>query len=187
MSTRHLTTHYTPVAIALHWLLAFSLLGAFALGLYMQELSLSPAKLRLYSYHKWAGVTIFLLVMARWVWRATHPPPPLPGTMPRWQRRLAQVMHHLLYVLVFAIPLSGWLMSSAKGFQTVWFGIVPLPDLLAKDKALGDALAEVHSALNFSMAALVCVHVGAVLKHHLLDRDDVLARMLPSFRKKAGP
>lgn len=187
MSTRRPPTHYTPVAITLHWLVAFGLLGAFTLGLYMQELPLSPAKLRLYSYHKWAGVTIFLLVLARLAWRATHPPPPLPGTMPLWQRRLAQLAHQLLYVLLVAIPLSGWLMSSAKGFQTVWFGIVPLPDLLAKDKVLGEALAEVHSALNFSMATLVCVHVGAALKHHLLERDDVLARMLPFFRRKARP
>jgi cytochrome b561 len=92
-------------------------------------------------------------------------------------------MHHLLYVLMVAIPLSGWLMSSAKGFQTVYFGVLPLPDLLGKDKELGELLQTVHEILNLSLAALVVAHVGAALKHHLVDRDDVLSRMLP-FRKR---
>ncbi|MBU3694912.1 MAG: cytochrome b [Rhodocyclaceae bacterium] len=177
---------YTATAASLHWLIALAILGTFSLGLYMQDLPISPAKLKLYSYHKWAGVTIFLLMLARLGWRITHAPPPLPAGMPDWQRRAAKGLHHLLYVLLFAIPLSGWLMSSAKGFQTVWFGVLPLPDLLTKDKALGETLAAVHQALNLSMASLVCVHVAAVVKHHVLDRERVLARMLPSFRNKAG-
>lgn len=178
---------YTSFALSLHWLMAIGILGSFCLGLYMQDLPLSPAKLKLYSYHKWAGVTLFLLLLTRLGWRLTHPAPALPVAMPPWQRRAAQATHHLLYVLLFAIPITGWLMSSAKGFQTVWFGVLPLPDLLAKDKALGDALAEVHGALNWSMALLVLVHVGAALKHHVIDGDDVLARMLPFLRNKANP
>jgi cytochrome b561 len=186
MPNEPLISRYTPTAIALHWLVAFGILGAFSLGLYMQDLPISPAKLKMYSYHKWAGVTIFLLVLVRLAWRATHPPPPAPETLPAWQRRVAQAAHHLLYALLVAIPVSGWLMSSAKGFQTVWFGVLPLPDLLAKDKALGELLALVHRSLNFSMAALVCLHVGAALKHHFFDRDPVLARMLPQYFKRPG-
>ena len=110
----------------------------------MSDLALSPLKLKLISYHKWLGVTVFLLAAARLAWRATHTPPPLPAAMPAWQRYAAHGLHHLLYVLMFAIPLSGWLMSSAKGFQTVYFGVLPLPDLIGKDKALGDVLKEVH-------------------------------------------
>lgn len=187
MSTEPVITRYTRTAIALHWLVAFGIFGAFSLGLYMQDLPISPTKLKLYSYHKWAGVTIFLLVLARLAWRATHPPPPLPETLPVWQRRVAEAAHHLLYVLLFAIPISGWLMSSAKGFQTVWFGVLPLPDLLAKDKALGDLLALVHRSLNFSMAALVSLHVGAALKHQFFDRAPVLVRMLPPDRTRPRP
>lgn len=170
---------YTRIAIALHWLVALGLFGAFSLGLYMHELPLSPTKLKLYSYHKWAGVTIFLLALVRLIWRATHPAPPLPDRLPHWQRISAHAIHHLLYFLIVAIPLTGWLMSSAKGFQTVWFGVLPLPDLLAKNKELGDTLALVHQTLNFGMAALVLAHVGAAIKHHVVDRDDILARMLP--------
>ena len=103
--------------------------------------------------------------------------------MPGWQKTAAQGLHHLLYLLMIAIPLSGWLMSSAKGFQTVYFGIIPLPDLLQKNKELGELLELVHSSLNFTLAGLVVAHIAAALKHHLLDRDEVLARMLP-FRTR---
>jgi cytochrome b561 len=170
---------YTSTAISLHWLIALAIGGTFGLGIYMHELPLSPTKLELYSWHKWAGVTIFMLVVVRLAWRLTHPAPPLPAAMPAPLRRAAQGAHWLLYALMFAIPLTGWLMSSAKGFQTVWFGILPLPDLLSKDKALGELLAEVHEALNFTLLALVVLHAGAALKHHFIDRDTVLTRMLP--------
>ena len=178
-STSPQTTAYTRTAIGLHWLIAIALAGTFALGLYMHELPLSPQKLKLYSWHKWAGVTIFLFVALRLAWRLGHRPPALPILMPAWQRLAAEATHVLLYVLMFAVPLSGWLMSSAKGFQTVWFGVLPLPDLLNKETELGDLLQQVHMILNFNMAALVLAHLGAALKHHLIDRDDILTRMLP--------
>jgi cytochrome b561 len=178
------TAAYTRTAIGLHWLVAFAIIGTFALGLYMHELPLSPDKLRLYSWHKWTGVTIFLLVLMRILWRLTHRPPALPASMPRWQHRAAEAVHLLLYVLMVAVPLSGWLMSSAKGFQTVWFGVLPLPDLLDKNKELGELLAFVHKALNLTMAGLVLVHVGAALKHQFVARDGVLARMLPLLKKQ---
>lgn len=174
---------YTRTAINVHWLMALALLGLFAVGLYMTGLKLSPQKLQLYSWHKWAGVTVFLLALFRVAWRLGHRPPPPPATMPRWQQIAAEGTHHLLYLLMIVIPLSGWLMSSAKGFQTVWFGIVPLPDLLAKDKALGDLLAIVHKTLNYGLAALVVGHAGAAFKHYFVDRDEVLARMLPFLEK----
>lgn len=176
---------YNGIAIALHWLIAIAIVASFAVGLYMHDLPLSPQKLKIYSWHKWAGVTIFLCVVLRLVWRLSHRPPELPAAMPTWQRKAAEATHVLLYLLMFAVPLSGWLMSSAKGFQTVWFGVLPLPDLLDKNKELGDLLQEVHELLNFTMAGLVLAHLGAALKHHFIDRDDVLTRMLP-FRRNAA-
>jgi cytochrome b561 len=174
---------YTRVAILLHWLVAIALVGSFSVGIYMHELPLSPWKLKIYSWHKWAGVSIFLLVLVRLAWRMTHRPPEPPAAMPVWQRKVAESVHHLLYVLMVAIPLSGWLMSSAKGFQTVYFGVLPLPDLLQKDVALGETLQQIHMLLNFTLAGLVAAHVAAALKHHFLDRDGVLARMLPFLNK----
>ena len=173
---------YTRTAIALHWLIALLILVAFPLGVYMHELPLSPRKLQLYSYHKWIGITVLLAAATRLLWRIGHrPPAPLPG--PRWQIVAAHAVHHLLYLLIVAVPLSGWLMSSALGFPVVWFGVLPLPDLIAKNKELGEALKEVHEALNFTLLALVVVHVAAALKHHFFDRDATLVRMLPLLRK----
>jgi len=170
---------YTGTAITLHWLIALAIAGTFVIGLTMTDLPFSPTKLRLYSWHKWAGVTIFVLVLIRLGWRLTHPAPPLPATMPGALRIAASGTHWLLYALMLAIPLSGWLMSSAKGFQTVWLGIVPLPDLVAKDPTLGHGLEEVHEVLAYSLLALVALHSAAALKHHFIDRDSVLTRMLP--------
>lgn len=177
-------TTYTTTAIALHWAVALLIFFAWPLGVYMGDLPLSPQKLQYFSWHKWAGVTVFMLALIRLAWRAGHPPPGLPTAMPEWQRKAAIGLHHLLYLLILVIPITGWLMSSAKGFQTVWFGVLPLPDLLGKDKALGELLEEVHETLNMVLLALVLAHVAAALKHHLVDRDDVLTRMLP-FRSRS--
>lgn len=177
--------HYTRPAIALHWLMALIILLAFPVGLYMTDLPLSPDKLRIYSYHKWAGVTVFLLAVLRVLWRATHPAPAMTAAMPAWQRGAAHGIHHLLYLLIFAVPISGWLMSSALGFQTVYFGVLPLPDVLEKDKALGEALKVVHLTLNWLMATLIVVHAVAAVKHHFADRDDTLIRMLPILGRKS--
>ena len=174
-----MSAHYTATAKLIHWLMAALLFGLLALGVYMTELPLSPQKLQLYSWHKWAGVTAFLLLLLRLLWRLKNQPPPLPESMSKTMQWVAHAGHFALYALMVAIPLSGWLMSSAKGFQTVYFGVLPIPDLLAKDKALGDLLQTVHLALNFTLIAVLVGHVGAALKHHFLNKDDVLTRMLP--------
>lgn len=175
---------YTRTAIFLHWFIALLIFAAFPLGVYMHDLPFSPDKLKLYSWHKWLGVSVFFLVVMRLIWRAGHRPPPLPVLMPHWQKLAAQAVHLLLYVLIAAIPISGWLMSSAKGFQTVWLGVLPLPDLVSKNKELGDLLREVHESLNLLLLGLLLAHVGAALKHHFIERDGVLVRMLPIFRKR---
>ena len=175
-------TAYTRTAIALHWLIALLIFALFPVGLYMVGLPLSPEKLRIYSYHKWTGVTVFLLALLRLAWRLTHGAPPPPAAMPPWQRRLAAVSHGALYLLLLVIPLSGWVMSSALGVPVVYFGVLPLPDLVAKNKELGEAVKVVHASLNFTLAALVVLHAAAALKHHLVDRDDVLVRMIPFLK-----
>lgn len=179
-----MAARYTRTAITLHWLMAAMIIGMFPLGWYMTDLILSPEKLRLYSYHKWAGITIFLLAALRLSWRIGHRPPPPPDAMPPWQRRLASVNHWALYVLLFVIPVSGWLMSSALGVQVVYLGLLPLPDLVAKNKELGESLKAVHGMLNLTLAALILVHVGAALKHHIVERDDVLVRMIPFLKPR---
>jgi cytochrome b561 len=174
-----MSIHYTPLAKSLHWLMALMIFGLLALGFYMSDLPLSPEKLQLYAWHKWAGVTVFMLVWLRLAWRITHRPPALPGSMSPLMQLGAHAGHLMLYVLMVAIPLSGWLMSSAKGFQTVWFGVLPIPDLIGKDKALGKSLTELHAALNMGLLLLVVGHALAAAFHHFVHKDDTLRRMLP--------
>jgi cytochrome b561 len=169
---------YNRVSIALHWLIALLIFCTFPLGLYMADLPLSPQKLQYYSWHKWIGVTIFFLVLVRLFWRASHKPP-APVPMPRWQLLVSEAVHYGLYVLMVIVPSSGWLMSSAHGFQTIWFGVVPLPDLLEKNHDLAETLETVHELLNYGMLALVALHVAAALKHQFIEKDRLLSRMNP--------
>ena len=171
-------TTYNGPAKALHWLTAALILSAFPLGVYMTGLQLSPTKLQLYSYHKWIGMTALLIALVRVVWRFTKgAPAPLPA--PAWQQKAASLTHVLLYALMLAVPLSGWMMSSAKGFPVVYLSVLPLPDLVGKNAELGDVLTQVHELLNFSLIALVGLHMAAALKHHFIDRDETLVRMSP--------
>ena len=180
-----MTESYTRTAITLHWLIALLIFAAFPLGLYMHDLPLSPHKIRLYNYHKWIGVTVMMFAVIRLVWLATHRAPALPEHMAKWERGAARITHYALYVLIIVVPVSGWLLSSAKGFQTVWFGVLPLPDLVGKNKELGDTLHEVHETLNYLMLGIVVAHIGAALKHHFIERDGILARMVPFLSKRS--
>ena len=176
---------YSGGAIALHWITAALILANLALGLSMVPLRISPTKLTLYLVHKSIGVTIFLLTSLRLAWRATHPPPP-PVRMPAWQLRAASLSHTMLYALLFAIPISGWMYSSATGVQVVYLGIVPLPDLVPKDKAYAAALRAIHLSFNATLAGVLVLHTAAALKHHFIDRDRSLVRMLPWVRGVAS-
>ena len=172
---------YTHTAVVLHWLMALMILATFPLGLYMSDLPLSPYKLQLYAYHKWIGMVLLILLLLRLTWRVTHRPPAFLIGMPRWQALSAHLVHWGLYGLMLAVPLSGWLMSSALGFQVVLFGVLPIPDLISVDKALGNTLKLVHEVLNYGLLSIVILHVGAALHHHFWLHDGILRRMLPNL------
>lgn len=185
-STLPATERYNALARGLHWLLGLGIVAMLALGLYMHELPFSPQRLKLYNWHKWAGVTILLLSGLRLLWRWWRAPPPLPASvvqaMPAWQHKAHGATHVLMYLLFFAVPLSGWAYSSAAGFPIVWFGVLPLPDWVPVSKPLADVLKEAHEVLSLSLGGLVVLHVAAVVKHQWLDRDGLLDRMLPVRR-----
>jgi len=172
---------YTPTAIALHWVLAVAIVGSSAVGWYMSDLKFSPLQLKLYNWHKWAGMTILLLSIGRLAWRLTHRPPELPSsvtrTMPPWQVRAYHGVHHAMYVLFFVVPLVGWAYSSAAGFPVVLFGVLPLPDFVPKDKALAEALKPWHAVSAYLLLGLAAVHMVAALKHQFVDHDGLLGRM----------
>lgn len=174
----HPTGRYTTTAIALHWLLALMILGSLAVGLYMTSLPFSPTRLKLFNWHKWAGVLILVLSAARLLWRLAHRPPADPP-MPAWQRRAARATHGLLYALFFAVPLAGWAYSSSAGFPVVLFGVLPLPDWMPVNRELSETLKALHHWLAYALGGLVALHVAAALKHQFIDRDGLLLRMRP--------
>lgn len=177
---------YSTVAIALHWLLALVILTLFVLGVYMTDLPFSPQRLKLYNWHKWAGITFLLLSALRLTWRLLRRPSALPPAitqaMPAWQNTAHHATHHLLYALFFVVPLLGWAYSSAAGFPIVWFGQIALPDLLPADKALAELIKPLHELSALALVGLAGLHIAAALKHQWIDRDGLLLRMLPGRR-----
>jgi cytochrome b561 len=170
---------YGAVAMLFHWLLAVMIVVALALGWYMTGLPFSLARVKLFNWHKWLGMTILMIAALRLLWRLWHPAPPLPERMAKWEATLAHLSHGLMYLLFFAIPLIGWARSSAAGFQIVYFGLVPFPNFVGKNNALAEFLKGAHAIAAYLLAALVVLHVAAAIKHAVLDKDGVFSRMIP--------
>ncbi|WP_353155391.1 cytochrome b [Herminiimonas fonticola] len=177
---RSSTNRYSLTAIALHWLMAILIIATFLLGLTMVDIpGLTPTKLKYFSWHKWLGVTIFGLACLRLLWRLTHTPPAYAAGMSVWQKKMANAAHGLLYLLIFAVPVSGYFYSLAAGVPVVYLGILPLPVFIAPDPELKVLLKQVHYACNVTLLIVFCLHVLGALKHQFIDRDRTLQRMLP--------
>jgi cytochrome b561 len=176
---------YTSLAVILHWLIALLLVWGFTLGWVMEGIpKTSPDKMLYVSWHKWIGVTVGFLVIVRIAWRITHQPPALPHTVPDWQRYASHSVHALLYFLMLAIPLTGYFYSSAAGRPVVYLGLIPLPPIIAPNPDLKSLLKTLHVTFNYTLLGVLGLHIAAALKHHFIDRDQVLARMLPFLKKR---
>lgn len=177
------TPRYAAAAILLHWLMAALIVAAFIVGLKLWGLPLSPLKFKLIAWHKWIGISVLILLLARIAVRLACRVPPLPTHMTPAEQRIAHAGHLLLYVLMAAVPLAGWAMSSAYGIPVVYFGKITLPALLGTDLALGAQLKLLHQSLNLLLALAVIGHVLVAFKHHFIDRDGLLDRMRPGGPK----
>ena len=178
---------YTATAQTLHWLIALLIVIQCVLAQMAAHLPLGVRKLALLAEHKSVGMTVLILALIRAAWRVNHAAPPLPPQIPRTERLLAAANHSSLYVILFAMPLSGWLMSSAKNYSVSWFGAFTWPNLIGPNEGAFDYLRALHHALSKVLYAVASLHILAALKHHLWNRDDVLARMLPKFRSENKP
>jgi len=168
---------YTRTAVGLHWLIAVLIATALVMGWVMTGMAVTPLKLKMFNWHKWVGITVLWLAVVRLTWRLSHRPPAfLP--MPAWQQLAAHALHAALYLLLFILPLSGWIYSNASGYPIVYLRLIPLPNLVAKNKALAGDWQQVHVVLGWVLVAALVLHVLAALKHHLMDKDDTLRRML---------
>ena len=183
MQVRNTTRRWGVPAIGLHWLVALLVIGMLIVGFSMVRFYEDDLarKFELYQLHKSFGFTVFCLAALRLGWRALNPTPALPDTLKPYERVLARVTHWGLYVLLAALPISGWLMSSASplGITTRVFDLFALPNAVSPDQALFDLLHEVHEILAFVLAGLLVLHVAAAFKHHFVLKDDTLKRMLP--------
>lgn len=178
MPARNSPVRYGWVAQALHWGVVALLIVQVTLGKVAHGLPVGLERLVMMSRHKSLGITILGLAALRLAWRWFDPPPP-PPPMPRWQALAARLNHWGLYALLFALPVTGWLTSSAANRPASWFGLFQLPDLVAPDAGLKEAFEEAHELLVNVLFALAALHVAAALKHQFLDRDGLLLRMLP--------
>jgi cytochrome b561 len=170
---------YSRLSIFFHWLIALLIIGAFTLGSIMTDMKISPTKLKYYSWHKWMGVTILALVALRLLTRLIKGAPAYPDRMKNWEKKVASGTHALLYLLMFAVPLSGYFYTSAAGFPVVYLGLFELPTIIAPNPELKPILKELHETLTSALFVLVVLHVLAALKHHFIDKDGIFQRMLP--------
>ncbi len=184
MQNKNLPTRYGAVAQTFHWLIAALIVTQFVLANMAEDLPLGIHKLALLARHKSFGMTVLMLAVLRLLWRLNHPPPDLPTSMKPLERMLARATHIVFYVFLFAMPLSGWLMSSAKNYSVSWFGLFTWPNLIGKNEAAFDLLRSTHQILSGVLLAIAILHILAALKHHFWDRDDVLLRMLPFTRSR---
>ena len=188
MSLRNTAERWGPVSQLLHWLIVVLLLVLSTVGLLLDSLPVSPKYFWVFDLHKSTGLTLLALVLLRLGWRLyAGAPRPLPGT-PTWQSRLAGATHGLLYLLILAMPLSGWLYDSASGLRPLrWYGTVEVPKLTAPDPTLRELGHTAHEWLFWVLLALVIAHVGAAFYHHLFLNDATLRRMLPRRGRTPAP
>ena len=180
MQLKNSEDRYGIVTQLLHWAIVALIIVQYVLAEKAEELPRSsPSLIETLGLHKSFGMTILLLAVLRLIWRLMNPVPKVPSTMPRWQQLGAHISHFALYALLFAAPILGWLMSSARGFSVSYFGMFTFPDLVARDRPLYDILHEAHEIAAKLIFVIAILHALAALKHHFIDKDNVLRRMLP--------
>jgi len=176
MHWRNTNHRYGLISIALHWVMAILVIALFALGKYMITLDYyHPMYLALPEWHRGLGVLTALLLVMRLLWRWSNPLPDLSGRP--WEKPLARLVHRLFYVLLLAIVISGYLISTADGHALAVFGWFDIP-ALTRGANLEDRAGAVHNFLAWLLAFMLAMHVGGALKHHFIDKDATLMRML---------
>jgi cytochrome b561 len=179
MPIRNTTARWGAVAQTFHWVIVVLVITQFVLANEYNHLPLGLAKLAVIAKHKSVGLTIFALAVLRLIWRLMNPTPALPNTLKPYERVLANVTHFALYAIILVMPITGWIMSSARSFPVSWFNLFQLPDLVKPNKALYEAMHTTHDVLAWTLAIVATLHLLAALKHHFVLKDATLRRMLP--------
>jgi cytochrome b561 len=176
MLIKNTENRFGIVAIALHWIIALLMIGLLILGIYMVALPISLEKLKLYGWHKEYGFLVLALVIIRLLWRLINVTPDL--SIPAWEALSARLVHWTFYGFMFALPITGWLLTSAAGLPASFFGLITLPTLIAPDNQLMHLFQEIHKWLGYALIVLIALHTAAALKHHFIEKDTILRRMI---------
>jgi cytochrome b561 len=179
MSFRNTTRSWGSLSKALHWIIVLLIINQWIIAERADALPNGLAKLQVLAWHKSFGITILMLAAIRLVWRLMNPTPDLTAETKPWERVLAKLSHLLLYALIFAMPLTGWMMSSARNFPVSWFKLFQLPDLVAPGEQTFHQMNDLHHLLFKVLVGVALLHIAGALKHHFYDKNDVLKRMLP--------
>jgi cytochrome b561 len=179
MAIKNTDQQYGIIAIFFHWLMAILIIGLIALGLYMVDLPISLQKLKLYGWHKEFGILILMLACLRILWRLINRLPTLPSYIPRWQQLAARIVHYVFYFFMFALPLTGWIISSAAGLSVSFFGLFLLPNLVSPNQATMSLFSDIHDYLAYSLIAIIGLHIAAVIEHYLVHKENILRKIWP--------
>ncbi|KTD51035.1 cytochrome b [Legionella quateirensis] len=177
MHIKNSSSGFGVVAISLHWIIAILIIGLLILGLYMVNLPISLEKLKLYGWHKEYGFLVLFLAIIRLIWRLSNQMPEL--ALPLLEKIAARSMHWAFYCFMFAMPVSGWLITSSAGLPASFFGLFTLPNLVAPDEHNRVLFEWIHEWLGYVLIGAIMLHTAAALKHHFINKDDILRRMLP--------
>lgn len=177
MQVKNTKFRYGIIAILLHWLMAILLVALIVEGLYMTRIAISPWKLKLFGWHKEYGMLVLLLVMFRIVWRINNTLPSL-ESLPHWEKIAARIAHWSFYFFMFALPITGWFLTSSAGLPISFFGLFTIPNIFPANEQWRIYFTEIHKWLSYGLIAVFCIHVGAALKHHLINKDNILRRMV---------
>ncbi len=184
MSLKNTPENYGSVSRGFHWLTAALVIGLLVLGLLLEEMARGAFKLKMINLHKSVGVLVLLLTLARILWHFYSKKPALIATLKKWEKVLSHTLHGLLYLALIGMPMSGWIMSSAKGYPVSLFKLATLPQIVEENKALAEWAGEIHEILGYTLIVIIIVHFVGALKHHFIDRDDTLRRMTPFLKRK---
>ena len=177
MKIKNTSTHFGVVTIFIHWIMAVLMIGMLTLGIYMTRMPISAQKLQYYGWHKEFGMLILMLVVVRLIWRLRNMIPTL-ANLPQWEKFAARFVHWLFYGFMFAMPITGWLLTSAAGLPVSFFGLFVVPTLVVPNEAHRILFAEIHGWIAYGLIATLCLHIAGALKHFLINKDKILQRML---------
>ena len=184
MIWRNTSERYGLIAQGLHWIVALCVIALLIVGLLMTDMKQGPDMFKVYALHKSVGIVVLTLAVLRLIWKLTNPHPHSLPTHQKWERYLARLTHVFLYFAIIGMPLSGWAMSAAKNYPVSVFGLFTLPNIVPPSEEIAKLANQFHELTAYALIAAIGLHFAGAMKHHIIDKDGTLRRMIPGLYKK---